>query len=159
MLGFSFWMKWNGSNYNYQQNHYKSVPSRSCGRSGRISSKSAGHQFSWINTNACYMVKPGEILRRDRNLFFWWCQYLLLQASMNERKAKTESTRTGSSGSRIPEITQCNAFEKLVWSEKLMLAYCPATHAAYKEDGIWEISLTRCSIHVMNIIWVSCINI
>lgn len=53
---------------------------------------------------------------------------------MNERKAKTESTRTGSSGSRIPEITQCNALEKLFWSEKLMWAYCPATHAAYTED-------------------------
>lgn len=55
---------------------------------------------------------------------------LPLQASINERNAKTESTRTGRSGSRIPVTTLCNALRKLFGSAKFIWAYCPATHAA-----------------------------
>jgi len=36
-----------------------------------------------------------------------------LHASMKDRRAKTESTRTGSSGSCILDTTHCNAFLKL----------------------------------------------
>lgn len=36
-----------------------------------------------------------------------------LQASTNDRNANTESTRTGSSGSRNPETTLCSALRKL----------------------------------------------
>ncbi|PQM37866.1 hypothetical protein Pyn_34967 [Prunus yedoensis var. nudiflora] len=56
--------------------------------------------------------------------------YIPLQASTKERNAKTESTRTGSYGSRIPATTLCNALRKLFESEKLIWAYCPATQAA-----------------------------
>jgi len=56
---------------------------------------------------------------------------LPLHASTKDRNAKTESTRTGRSGSRMPATTQCNAFRKLFWSEKLTNAYWPATQAAY----------------------------
>jgi hypothetical protein len=56
--------------------------------------------------------------------------FIPLQASTKHRNAKTESTRTGSSGSRNPETTLCKDLRKLFWSEKLMWAYCPATHAA-----------------------------
>lgn len=41
------------------------------------------------------------------------CKSRPLQASTNERNANTESTRTGSSGSRNPETTLWNALRKL----------------------------------------------
>jgi hypothetical protein len=58
------------------------------------------------------------------------CRFIPLQASTKDLSATMESTLTGSSGSLNAATILCMAALKFLWSEKLIVAYWPETHAA-----------------------------